>query len=174
MPALTASPAMRQALQKAVPASQHPAPRHAVHKSAASGFAPSNEVAKNDMAEPADPVVLSARRARTARRNALHMRLRRLARVLFAGLPTPMTTGIYEEIVARLELNVAEQADLRFVLYQHVNGYLYQKALRDGAVRLDLDSMPAGEVTAEQRDCAVEMIAKIKAEHVHQARNGKR
>jgi hypothetical protein len=63
MPTLTASVAMRQALQKVAIR----ATRHAVHKSdTVSNFAPSFEVAKSDMAAPADPAVLASRRARNA------------------------------------------------------------------------------------------------------------
>jgi ProP effector len=173
MPTLTASVAMRQALQKVAIR----ATRHAVHKSGVFGFAPSNEAAKSDAVESVDSEILAERRARTERINALVMKLRRLSPTLFAGsLPVPMALGIDTVIVAALNLDGGGQADLRFVLHRHVNGYLYQRALRDAAVRLDLDGQPAGEVTEEQRAMAAKRIAKVQARHIRerQARHGKR
>jgi sRNA-binding protein len=42
--------------------------------------------------------------------------------------------------------------------------YVYQKALAaEGAVRLGLDGMPAGEVTPEQRAMAEKKLARLKA-----------
>jgi len=74
----------------------------------------------------------------------------------------PLKVGIFEEIVERLGLGAEDQAALRFVLHHHVNGYLYQKAVvADDAVRLDLDRQPAGAVTPEQRDFAVERAARL-------------
>jgi sRNA-binding protein len=108
------------------------------------------------------------------------MRLRRLAPALFAGLPVPMMTGIFEQIVERLGLDAdaenARGSDLRVVLGQHTARYSYQKALRDGTERFGIDAQVAGEVTPEQRDRAAKKVEKLKAKakaKAAKARNGK-
>jgi sRNA-binding protein len=54
--------------------------------------------------------------------------------------------------------------DLGWILSQHVQRYMYQKRLAtEGAVRLDLDGKPAGEVTPEQRERTTKTLERLKA-----------
>lgn len=198
MATLTASSAMRRALEKAA----IPAPRHAADKSSkkpetwifpagASVSAASNEAARFNTAkpqppapaqkttvdEPPDPEYEAYRRARIESRNALFMKLRQLSPALFAEKkPVPLAIGIDLAIIERLGLDAAAEkergSDLRVILSQYVNRFRYQKALsREGAVRVDLDGMPAGEVTPEQRERAAKKVEKFKAKAA-KARDG--
>ena len=174
MATLTASSAMRRALEKAAP----PAPRHAADKSSKkpeTWIFPAGAIkppALTQKATPApapvddDPAILAYHRARTERCSALFLKLRQLAPSLFAtNKPPPMAIGIYDAIVARLDLDAADRVALRVVLGQHVNRPRYQRALsREGAIRFDLDGMPASEVTPEQRERAAKKVREIQGE----------
>ena len=105
------------------------------------------------------------------------MKLRQLSPALFAEKkPVPLAIGIDLAIIERLGLDAAAEkergSDLRVILSQYVNRFRYQKALsREGAVRVDLDGMPAGEVTPEQRERAAKKVEKFKAKAA-KARDG--
>jgi sRNA-binding protein len=102
--------------------------------------------------------------------------LRELSPALFAAIPPPpMAIGIHDVIVERLGLDPEGQADLRAVIAGHVHRIAYQKALAaEGAVRLDIDGMPADEVTEEQRQIATKKLERLKAKAAAgKARDGK-
>jgi sRNA-binding protein len=95
---------------------------------------------------------------------------------VFAAIPPPpMAIGIYDVLVERLGLDVEGNADLRAVIAAHVHRIAYQKRLTaEGAVRLDLDGMPAGAVTEEQRLIAAQKIERLKAKaKARKVRDGK-
>jgi sRNA-binding protein len=84
-----------------------------------------------------------------------------------------MAIGTYDVLVERIELGAEGILDLRFLLGQHANRPSYQKQLTiEGAVRLDVDGMPAGLVTEEQRTMATKKLARLKAKAA-KARDGK-
>jgi hypothetical protein len=112
----------------------------------------------------ADPELAARRALFHARQNTLFLRLRQLAPALFADPPPPMAIGIHKVLVDRLDLDAAAQRDLGCILRMHIARWSYQKALAEpGAVRLDLDGHPAGEVTAANRAEAVHELALLKA-----------
>jgi sRNA-binding protein len=84
-----------------------------------------------------------------------------------AGLPPCL-------IAERLGLDLEGQTDLRAVIGAHVHRIAYQKVLAaEGAVRLDLDGMPAGAVTEEQRLIATKKLERLKAKaEAAKARDG--
>jgi hypothetical protein len=122
-----------------------------------------------------DPELAARRKERNERRNALFMRLREIAPTLFVTIPPPpMAIGVYDVIVARLGLDAEAAHDLRVMLGHHTHRVAYQKRLAAGAVRLDLDGMPAGEVTEEQRQIAAKKLDRLKAKaEAAKARDGK-
>jgi sRNA-binding protein len=81
----------------------------------------------------------------------------------------------YDVIVERLRLDPEGQSDLRAILAAHVHRVAYQKRLvAEGAVRLDVDGMPAGEVTEEQRRLAAKELERLKAKaEAAKTRDGK-
>jgi hypothetical protein len=121
----------------------------------------SDEVAKSNTPELPDPELA----ARRHRRNALFLKLREISPALFAAIPPPpMAIGTRDVLVERLGLDPEGQVDLKAVIGAHVHRVAYQKALMaEGAVRIDVDGMPAGEVTPDQREHAIERLAQMKA-----------
>jgi ProP effector len=68
----------------------------------------------------------------------------------------PLAIGIHKAIKARLP-DIGE-ASLRIVLKGYTASTKYLKAIANGKQRFDLDGNPAGDVTAEQRQQALETI----------------
>jgi ProP effector len=68
----------------------------------------------------------------------------------------PLAIGIHKTIKARLP-DLGEGA-LRFALKQHTASTKYLKAISSGSQRFDLDGNPAGEITAEQRQQALDAL----------------
>jgi hypothetical protein len=181
MPTLTATSAMKARLATPVPTPSRPAVQHAADKSVkkppiaqqktatlqtsarSAGKTASDETAKSNT--PLDPELAARRKERNEARNALFLKLREVSPVLFAAIPPPpMAIGIHDVIVERLGLDPEGKTDLRVVLGHHVHRIVYQKQLAaEGAVRLDVDGMPAGEVTPDQREHAIERLAQMKA-----------
>ena len=80
---------------------------------------------------------------------------------LFGNDPKPLKIGIHLELLER-------HPDLDFVglkraLTLHTGRFSYQKLLKAGAVRFDLDGQPADEVTEEQAEIARQRLAELKA-----------
>lgn len=68
----------------------------------------------------------------------------------------PLAIGIHKAIKARLpDLN---DAQLRFALKSHTASTRYLKALANGDTRFDLDGNPAGAVSPEQRQLALDGV----------------
>lgn len=66
----------------------------------------------------------------------------------------PLAIGIHKAVRERRpDINAAE---LRTALQRHTASTRYLKMLANGQQRFDLDGQPAGEVTQEQRDLAVQ------------------
>lgn len=68
----------------------------------------------------------------------------------------PLAIGIHKTIRERLP--EIEPQQLRAAMRIHTASTRYLKALSQAAVRVDLDGGPAGEVTAEQRQQAVDTL----------------
>ena len=68
----------------------------------------------------------------------------------------PLAIGIHKAIKARLP-DIGE-GSLRIALKGYTASTKYLKVIANGKQRFDLDGNPAGEVTAEQRQQALEMI----------------
>lgn len=80
---------------------------------------------------------------------------------LFGDHPKPLKIGIHRDLLERhpdLDLSGLKRA-----LTLYTGRFSYQKLLKAGAVRFDLDGQPAGEVTAEQAEIAKGKMAAIKA-----------
>lgn len=93
---------------------------------------------------------MTAPEPRQPRRNALLDRL--CAEFAVFRDCQPLAVGIHKAI--REKLPDVERAQLSTAMKLHTASTRYLKALAQGAVRLDLDAKPAGEVTAEQREQA--------------------
>lgn len=81
--------------------------------------------------------------------------------VLVAGYPVfrdgrPLAIGIHKAIRERMP-DVAPEP-LRQALRMHTGSTKYLKVLSHGQERFDLDGNPAGEVTAEQRQQALDTL----------------
>ena len=92
-----------------------------------------------------------------------HAMLRETYPALFAAeQPPPLKIGIHKDLLAR-------HPDLNARVLRHALAWLcerprYQYAVRkEGAVRIDLDGQPAGEVTAEQAGIAKSKLTAWKA-----------
>lgn len=68
----------------------------------------------------------------------------------------PLAIGIHKTIKAR-QPELSDGA-LRFALRQHTASTKYLKAISSGNQRFDLDGNPAGEITAEQRQQALDAL----------------
>jgi ProP effector len=68
----------------------------------------------------------------------------------------PLAIGIHKAIKARLP-DIGE-GSLRMVLKNYTASTKYLKAIANGKQRFDLEGNPAGDVTAEQRQQALETI----------------
>ena len=65
--------------------------------------------------------------------------------------PRPFKIGIHKDLLAAgLGGEGVRRADLSQVIGDYCNRRAYRKALRPGAIRVDLHSPPAGEVTAAE------------------------
>lgn len=78
-----------------------------------------------------------------------------------AADPQPLKIGIHRVLLERHpELDLS---GLKRALTLHTGRFSYQKLLKAGAVRFDLDGQPAGEVTEEQAEIARQRLAELKA-----------
>ncbi len=80
---------------------------------------------------------------------------------LFGNDPKPLKIGIHLELLARHP--DLDFAGLKRALTLHCGRFAYQKTLKPGAARLDLEGQPDGEVTAEQAEIARQRLAELKA-----------
>ena len=75
--------------------------------------------------------------------------------------PKPLKIGIHKDLLERHpELDLS---GLKRALTLHAGRFSYQKLLKAGAVRFDLDGQPADEVTEEQAEIARQRLAELKA-----------
>ncbi len=75
--------------------------------------------------------------------------------------PKPLAIGIHRVLLERHpELDLS---GLKRALTLHTGRFSYQKLLKAGAVRFDLDGQPADEVTEEQAEIARQRLAELKA-----------
>jgi ProP effector len=76
----------------------------------------------------------------------------------------PLKVGIGKEIAAATEGAITPE-ELNVALQHYVGAKAYQRQLREGAQRVDLDGSPAGTVTAEQAARARRHIERLEARH---------
>ena len=85
--------------------------------------------------------------------------LRQLFPALFAGAPKPLKLRIQADIQARAP-GVFGKAALTAFLRQHTGRTAYLLALTRAEHRFDLDGAPAGELSAEHRQAALDELAR--------------
>jgi len=68
----------------------------------------------------------------------------------------PLAIGIHKQLLERIP--DLDKNKMRVALHSHTASTRYLKALTEGAPRLDLDGQPAGVVTAEQQEVAVQTL----------------
>lgn len=73
----------------------------------------------------------------------------------------PLKIGIRADLLAALP--EIDPRDLRDTLIDYCQGPSYRAVLTAGAVRIDLEGNPAGEVTAEEAESAAESVATFEA-----------
>ena len=61
----------------------------------------------------------------------------------------PLKINIHEDILTRLA-GVITRREIRAALGRYTNNKIYQRRLRAGAIRFDLDGQPAGTVSAKE------------------------
>ena len=83
---------------------------------------------------------------------------------LFAGKPKPLKLRIQADIQARAPGMFTKQA-LSAFLRRHTGSTAYLNALVASAQRFDLDGQPAGELSDEHRQAAVDELARRRALH---------
>ncbi|HMO47315.1 MAG TPA: ProQ/FinO family protein [Rubrivivax sp.] len=90
--------------------------------------------------------------------------LRQRFPALFAGAPKPLKLRIQADIQARAP-GVFTKAALSAFLRRHTGRSAYLVALTRAAQRFDLDGAPAGEISAEHRQAALDELARRRALH---------
>ena len=80
---------------------------------------------------------------------------------LFGDDPKPLAIGIHRVLLERHQ--ELDFSGLKRALTLHTGRFSYQKLLKAGAVRFDLDGQPADEVTEEQAEIARQRLAELKA-----------
>lgn len=88
------------------------------------------------------------------RRNALLERLQ--AEFSVFRDHQPLAIGIHKQLLERMP--DLDKNKVRVAMHSHTASTRYLKALTEGAPRFDLDGQPAGEVTAEQQEVAVQTL----------------
>ena len=81
---------------------------------------------------------------------------------LFAGAPKPLKLRIQADIQARAP-GVFSKVALSAVLRRHTGRTSYLIALTRAQHRVDLDGAPAGEISAEHRQAAIDELARRQA-----------
>ena len=85
---------------------------------------------------------------------------------LFAGAPKPLKLRIQADIQARAP-GLFTKAALSAFLRRHTGRTGYLIALTRATQRFDLDGAPAGEISAEHRQAALDELARRRALQVH-------
>jgi hypothetical protein len=80
----------------------------------------------------------------------------------FGSPKLPLKINIHRDIHARHDCR-AFNFDLRNALVDYAAGATYLRAMITGAVRVDLDGNPAGDVTEEAAKFAADALAKLEA-----------
>lgn len=81
-----------------------------------------------------------------------------------AGQAKPLKIGIFEDLAARLEQDEAvSKTRIRTALRHYTNSWRYLRAVKEGAMRVDLDGADAGKVEADHEQHAQETLAQSKA-----------
>jgi hypothetical protein len=88
---------------------------------------------------------------------------------LFGGAPKPLKLHIQADIQARAP-GVFGKAPLRDCLRRHTGRTGYLQALTRSAARFDLDGQPAGDVSAEHRQAAIDELARRRGQREQRER----
>lgn len=91
---------------------------------------------------------------------------------LFGGAPKPIKLHIQTDIQARAPGRFSRRA-LSAFLHRHTGSTAYLAALSKATQRFDLDGQPAGELSAEHRDAALQELARrrsLRSERIAQDR----
>jgi hypothetical protein len=94
--------------------------------------------------------------------DACAAQLRQHFPALFSGAPKPLKLRIQADIQARVP-GVFAKAALSAFLRRHTGRTGYLIALTRAAHRFDLDGAPAGEISAEHRQAAIDELARRRA-----------
>ena len=74
--------------------------------------------------------------------------------------PRPLQVGILQELFVKA--NDISRRRLRWAVYYYANNIAYQQALANGKARYDLEGQPAGEITEEHREAAIDKLKELK------------
>jgi ProP effector len=72
---------------------------------------------------------------------------------------SPLKIGVKQDVIARCP--DLSKRQIRDALRDYTSGFLYLRALINGACRIDLDGQPAGEIAAEHRTGAQARLIKL-------------
>ncbi|HET8817593.1 MAG TPA: RNA chaperone ProQ [Pseudidiomarina sp.] len=81
-----------------------------------------------------------------------------------SGEAKPLKIGIFEDLAARLEDDErVSKTRIRTALRHYTNSWRYLRAVKEGAMRVDLDGADAGLVEADHQQHALDTLAQSKA-----------
>ncbi|MDA9556089.1 RNA chaperone ProQ [Vibrio sp.] len=94
------------------------------------------------------------------------------------GEAKPLKVGIFQDLAERLsEDSKVSKTQLRAALRQYTSSWRYLHGVKAGAIRVDLDGNPAGELEEEHVEHAKQTLdeskARVKARRVEQAKKQK-
>lgn len=99
--------------------------------------------------------------------SACARRLGELFPALFGGSPKPLKLRVHVDIQARAP-GEFPKAVLAAFMRRHTGSTAYLQAVARGGARIDLDGQPAGDISAEHRQAAVDELARRRARHAEQ------
>jgi sRNA-binding protein len=91
-------------------------------------------------------------------------KLAELFPALFAGAPRPLKLRVHVDIQARAP-GVFTRAALAAFMRRHTGSHAYLQAVARGTQRFGLDGEPAGDISAEHRQVALDELARRRARH---------
>lgn len=125
---------------------------------------PADESAVPAAPPAASPAVPAAAAAADASPAAVAHELKQRFPALFSGAPKPLKLRIQADIQERAPGVFTKQA-LSAFFRRYTGSTSYLIALSRASHRFDLDGQPAGELSAEHRDAAVQELARRRANH---------